>query len=350
MRRVRGPFQRRDRDGWWLEWSDWIGPRRIQRRRKYPTHTDAEAARIHIEHAINADRHMATPIPWLQAKEAYLYHLEARRLAASSQAEAARTLGRYEACCFPQATQSLTQQTIDYYLQQRSTEVDSPWTVQKDLERIKAFVRWMAARGWHDGRVAWPQIQRPKPTRHALTNDQVRALVAACPTEAWRIRLLISLTTGLRRNDVEALRVEDIDWRIGAIHTRSGKTGKTMSNRPLPDSLMPRLQAYIGSRTEGPLFGDVGVRTQWDTIRQRAGVDATRQQLRVTFNTLVKKIQSGTSAQRLLEHSSRLVNADWYTDQELLDKVTVNRLPLDEWLPQEPPALQKEERLPGDPL
>jgi len=52
----------------------------------------------------------------------------------------------------------------------------------------------------------------------------------------------------------------------------------------------------------------------------------------ITYNTLLKKIGIETSAIRLMEHSSKLVNAEFYTDSLLLDKLRVNQIPVAEWL------------------
>lgn len=46
----------------------------------------------------------------------------------------------------------------------------------------------------------------------------------------------------------------------------------------------------------------------------------------------MQRIGAEHSTVRLLEHSDPRVTKTWYTDNEVLDKLRVNLLPVDDWL------------------
>lgn len=333
LRKVRGPFRRTDRDGWWLEYSDYAQGRRTTHRLKYPTKGAAEYQRMRLERRINSSRYGGTALPWDDAVADYLAHFDREGKAASTRYESERTLRLFARATFPRTTADLTQRTVDFYIDERRQSLGSAWSVQKDVQRLKTFARWLAARSCHWEPIQWPKIRAQPVEKHALRDDQIRQLLAACETPAWRMRVLLSLCTGLRSKDVDALRVSDIDLEAGAIATRSTKTGKRMPRRPLPDALMPHLKTYAEGICGDKLFSDVNVRKAWESLRERAGLPhVTRQDLRVTFSTLMQRIGAEHSTVRLLEHSDPRVTKTWYTDNEVMDKLRVNLLPVDDWL------------------
>lgn len=108
-----------------------------------------------------------------------------------------------------------------------------------------------------------------------------------------------------------------------------------MERRPLPDALLPHLHAYVATLAGDALLpgGNSQVRGEWEALRARAGMpELTRQDLRATFSTWMQRIAMDNPATRLLEHSSPVTTQTYYTDQELLDKLRVNLLPVDDWL------------------
>jgi len=59
------------------------------------------------------------------------------------------------------------------------------------------------------------------------------------------MRVLLASGTGLRRGDIESLKINDIDFEKNSITTTSKKTKKSMSNRPVPESIMKTLNVYM---------------------------------------------------------------------------------------------------------
>lgn len=72
--------------------------------------------------------------------------------------------------------------------------------------------------------IPWPRMQRRD--IDVLTRDEVRRVLDASPSPFWRAFLTTAYATGLRRMEVAALRVSDIDSRSGLIRVVRGKGGK----------------------------------------------------------------------------------------------------------------------------
>ena len=72
--------------------------------------------------------------------------------------------------------------------------------------------------------------------------------VRAQATERYptiRLRVLLAATTGLRRGDIDAIRIGDIHFDRNAIATRNRKAGKAMPERPIPAQVMTELSNYV---------------------------------------------------------------------------------------------------------
>ena len=108
----------------------------------------------------------------------------------------------------------------------------------------------------------WTRSGLPK----ALDGDQVAALLASCdPATRTGRRDLAILTLlarlGLRAGEVAALRLDDIDWRLGEITVR-GK-GNRHDRLPLPADAGQRIVAYLQDGRPGTAQGrTVFVRAQ----------------------------------------------------------------------------------------
>jgi len=59
------------------------------------------------------------------------------------------------------------------------------------------------------------------------------------------MRVFLALGTGLRCGDIESLRVCDIDIENSYVATRSQKTRKSMSSRPVPIPIMAEFKKYV---------------------------------------------------------------------------------------------------------
>jgi integrase len=150
------------------------------------------------------------------------------------------------------------------------------------------------------------------------------------------LRVLLAVTTGLRRGDIEAIRVGDIHFDRNTIATRNRKAGKAMAERPLPEQIMAELSNYVATLADGreKLFTDRFSPKKWERIRKTVKLPDLRfHDLRKTFASLLAQRGVSTAVtQRLLEHSSPQLTNDVYTNVDPVLRQAVSQLPVSEWI------------------
>ena len=332
MKKVR-IFNRSDRPGWYVQWRE--NGRRFCR--QCNTRREAELFQHQQYIKINSDIYTAHDVDWDLAVSEYLLKYTIRGLADTSRYEAEHSIKLFRDCIAVKSTRKLNQRSIDTYIHERQKHV-SPWSVNKDLRALKAFVRWMVKRNYHPGGIEFVPVKTPAKKVKPLTGPQVQNLLISAreagPT--WYIRVLLSLATGLRKNDIETLNIIDIDFETHSIDTRSKKTSKIFLDRPLPDGIMNALTKYVAELPQGQvkLLADTNTHKKWKRIRGRAGLtDLRYQDLRVTFSSMLQQQGAPLSvAQQLLEHASPETTRKFYTSVDSALRGAVNKLPVDEWL------------------
>jgi integrase len=65
------------------------------------------------------------------------------------------------------------------------------------------------------------------------------------------LKVLLAVTTGLRRGDIEAIRTGDIHFDRNTITTQNRKAGKAMAERPMPEQIMTELSNYVTTLPDG---------------------------------------------------------------------------------------------------
>ena len=143
-----------------------------------------------------------------------------------------------------------------------------PKSVKRMVTALRSLLGFLHAEGLIGQPLAvpspagWTQSGLPR----ALDGDQVAALLASCdPATRTGRRDLAILTLlarlGLRAGEVAALRLDDIDWRLGEITVR-GK-GNRHDRLPLPADAGQRIVAYLQDGRPGTAQGrTVFVRAQ----------------------------------------------------------------------------------------
>ena len=171
----------------------------------------------------------------------------------------------------------------------------------------------------------------------SLNNVQInKLLTAAEPHRTMKMRILLALGTGLRRGDIDSLKISDIDFEKNSITTTSRRTRKNMASRPVPVEVMIELSKYVSGMKVGQdkLFNDNFSHRRWKKICEDAGLaDLKFHDLRKTFGSLLA--QNGVSSavtQRLLEHSSPNLTNKVYTNVDPVLRQSVNQLPVGQWL------------------
>jgi len=171
----------------------------------------------------------------------------------------------------------------------------------------------------------------------SLNDAQVKKLMSVAePYRSIKMRILLALGTGLRRGDIESLKISDIDFANNYITTASKKTRKSMGSRPVSASIMTELTRYVFVFDVGQekLFNDNFSHKRWKKICEGAGLtDLKFHDLRKTFGSLLA--QNGVSTavtQRLLEHSSPNLTNKVYTNVDPVLRHAVEQLPVGNWL------------------
>jgi len=153
---------------------------------------------------------------------------------------------------------------------------------------------------------------------------------------AVKLRILLALGTGLRRGDIDSLKISDIDFDKNSISTTSRKTKKNMDSRPVSAEIMAELSKYVCGLAVGQekLFNTKFSHRKWRKVCKEAGLANLKfHDLRKTFGSLLA--QNGVSTavtQRLLEHSSLNLTNRVYTNVDPVLRQSVNQLPVDQWL------------------
>lgn len=321
MRKISQPFRFPNRKGYYVRWFE-------NGRRKHKqlnTLKEAEAFRAKQYMLLNSDVYSSVSVSLEEAINEYIETYDVRGLAAESKKMARRALDDFVKETALRETKYITQRSINLWI--LSMKDQSPYTINKALGRLRAFLAWANRRGYQIPKVDFPMQRAPAVAFKCPSNEAIAALLKRCPSEAWRVSVLLYLTTGLRKNDLPSIPKSAVNIQSECIDTSSLKTGKVFMNRPFPSAIVSVVKDYLTTAGEYP-FKITNARKEWDAF---CG-EFTHQMLRKTFSTLMQMVGSLGSAQRLLEHSSARVSQTFYSDTELIDRWKVNQLPVSEWL------------------
>lgn len=178
-------------------------------------------------------------------------------------------------------------------------------------------------------------LHQLKDSEFHLTPSQIRGLIRKAGSFRDACIIKTFAQTGIRRAELAALGVHDIDFDQCLIHIRNGKGGKARIV-PLTEELTFDLKRLIGNRSEGPVF--LSKRSSSLTLRQvnwivakvgkRAGVknpnpkyqNITCHLFRHSFAREWKK-RSGSieTLSKILGHSSVKTTLDEYGTEGLTD-------------------------------
>jgi len=171
----------------------------------------------------------------------------------------------------------------------------------------------------------------------SLTKTQIKKLLSAFKAyQTMRMRILLALGTGLRRGDIELLRISDLDFENNNVTTRSTKTRKSMGSRPVPVPIMEELKKYISGLDpeQDIIFVDCFKQYRWDNIRKKLGLGGFKfHDLRKTFGSVLAQNGVFTAVtQKLLEHSSPNLTNKVYTNVDPVLRHAVDQIPVGDWL------------------
>ncbi len=332
MRKV-WTYKRKGIKGWWVGWYE--GGKR--KSKALPNKALAEHYKKIKYQQLNSDVFTSTiNITWPELKKSYKNSKHVAGLKEVSIYEAMNTLNKFEELVGKPSSKQLTQVLLDKFVKARLKEVKR-YTVNKDISNLRAFVHWGQSNRYMDAELKLKKVKVEDLQITILNATQIKELLTVAHAyPGWPIRILLALTTGLRKGDIEKIRISDLHFDRSTIATRSKKTGKAMGERPVPARIMTEISNYLSSLPDGAetLWQDTHTHKRWKAIRNRAGLaDLKFHDLRKTFaSTLAHRGVSSAVTQRLLEHSSSDLTNKIYTNVDPVLSEAVGRLPVDEWL------------------
>ncbi|MCP4259683.1 MAG: site-specific integrase, partial [Planctomycetes bacterium] len=169
--------------------------------------------------------------------------------------------------------------------------------LNKDIRNLRAFVRWCRKNRYVNGEIEFKELKEDEKPVKSLSNTQIKKLLSTSKRhKTLRMRVLLALDTGLRLEDIDSIRISDIDFENGSITTRSKKTRKSVGSRPVPIPIMAELKKYVSGldAEQETIFHDNFSRYTWKKIRKKLGLDDFKfHDLRKTFGSVFA--QNGVS-------------------------------------------------------
>jgi integrase len=273
---------------------------------------------------------------WHQMVEEYRHSKQVEGLRDVSIYEATLTLGHFERLVGPDSSKRINQNVLDKFILGRGNEVTKT-TLNKDIRTLNAFLHWAVRNRFIAPGLEVKKIKVAQKPVTALTPQQVRTLLSTTvkyPT--LRLRVLLAVTTGLRRGDIEAIRIGDIHFDRNTITTQNRKAGKALPERPIPEQIMTELSNHVATLPDGreKLFNDRFSPKKWERVRKTIGLRELRfHDLRKTFASLLAQRGVSTAVtQRLLEHSSPQLTNEVYTNVDPVLRQAVDLLPVADWV------------------
>ena len=326
-------YKRKNVKGWWCGWYE-NGKRKAK---ALPTKALAEHYR-HIKYIqLNSDIFTSViDYDWCQILKEYIRYKRVEGLEESSIYEVTLTLRHFERLIGPNLSKDVTQQSLDTFVLKRSGEIGKN-TLNKDIKNLHAFLKWAARNRFVAPGLKVKKVKvAPKPVTSLSTKQVKKLIMIALRYPTLRLRVLLAVTTGLRRSDIEAIHIGDIQFDRNIIATRNRKAKKVMPERPIPEPVMTELSNYVATLPEGQerLFLDKFSPKKWEKVRKAMRLPKLQfQDLRKTFASLLAQRGVSTAVtQRLLEHSSPQLTNDVYTNVDPVLREAVSLLPVEDWL------------------
>lgn len=192
------------------------------------------------------------------------------------------------------------------------------------LSALRGFCQWLTVHRHvrRDPTVGVPAPKVAEPIPRRLHDDEVRAVVReAAADHRSLLVVLLMLQEGLRRAEVAALDVEDVDWSACTVEVRGkGHQGQVSAVLPVSDETMRAMRRHLAAvgHRHGPLVrnrvrrdGRLAPSTVSDVVRRvmrQAGVDrpgAVPHSLRTTMGVhLLDRTRDLHAVRQAMRHVS----------------------------------------------
>jgi len=326
-------YKRKKVRGYWVGWYE-SGKRRAK---ALPSKELAEHFKQIKYTQLNSDVFTGmVVVGWQQMLDEYMESKKVQGVTEGTIYENALSLRNFERLVGKYNSKQITQNAIDNFILQRGTEVKRT-TLNKDIRNLKTFINWCRENRYLNGNLKLKELKEEERPVRSLNGTEIKNLLKASEKyPAVKLRILLALGTGLRRGDIDSLKISNLDFERNSVSTTSRKTKKNMASRPMAAEIMAELSKYVCSLdvSQEKLFTTIFNHRIWRKVCKKAGLaDLKFHDLRKTFCSLLA--QNGVSTavtQRLLEHSSPTLTNKVYTNVDPVLRHSINQLPVKQWL------------------
>lgn len=256
-----GIFERKDRSGLWISWTDAQGRRRY---RKTDAQNITQARQIRAAELLRVEkaRILGFSPPgeetFAEVAARYLQYQKARLTLKAYEREQS-IMYKHLMPFFNCPLAGIRRQDVQRYVTQRSGKA-SPYSIQKELNVMKHLLR--LAVEWEI--IPFSQAQGIKSPRvpagrvRYLQPKELYALVLACP-EWLRPVVILAATTGMRRGELLSLRWLDVDLSQGRLllpQTKNGE-GRVVYLNECAQAVLSSVPYAPEVSTTNKIFGDI---------------------------------------------------------------------------------------------
>lgn len=168
----------------------------------------------------------------------FLLERQIRKVSKSTLNWHERCLHRFRDYCYARqvtATQGITPNLLRHFVLDLETSGHNAGGLSNIYRSVKAFLNWCETeydnRGWQNPARKVKVINRKEEPLDPLPIEHFHKLLATCERKTLtgdrdRALLMVLLDTGIRKAEIAALLVSDLDLKTGSVLIRSGKGGK----------------------------------------------------------------------------------------------------------------------------
>ena len=258
-------YKRTGIKGWWVGWYE-SGKRKAK---ALPSKKLAEHYCQLKYSQLNSDVFTGlVSVAWMQMVEEYRESKKVQGVTEATHYETALTLRHFERLIGKCSSKQIVQNGIDKFILERGNEIKRS-TLNKDIRNLRTFVNWCREKRYLNGNIKIRELKEDERPVRSLNDAEVKKLMSVAePYQTIWMRVLLALGTGLRRGDIESLKVIDIDFTNNYITTTSKKSRKSMGSRPVSASVMAELSKYVSGMNVGQekLFNDNFSYKRWRKI------------------------------------------------------------------------------------
>lgn len=190
-------------------------------------------------------------ITWQAFKDKLLYHMSVER-SRNTVTHTKLAIRYLEEIKKPRHLQDVTPELVQKYKEHLLTKKIGKNHINRLVQSIKTAMRM--GEKWKDvPKQDWSLVSELKVPRGRVvfhTPEEIDRLLKACPTDTWRLVVLLGADAGLRMGEIMNLRWQDVDFPNNQLYIAPNKT-EYYRFVPMTESLRDALQrAKIGAESE----------------------------------------------------------------------------------------------------